>query len=165
MRSLAARTSCRRLFYIGMFLLLALTGCALMFDRDPPRVTVAGVEPIEGQGFELRFDVKLRVQNPNGTPINYDGVALDLELNGKPFASGVSDQRGTVSRFSETVVSVPVTVSAFAAARQALNFPDVIQRGSVPYVVRGKLAGGPFGSVRFTDSGTIKLPASREGGD
>jgi len=30
-------------------------------------------------------------------------VALDLELNGKPFASGVSDQRGTVSRFSETV--------------------------------------------------------------
>lgn len=165
MRSLAARTSCRRLFYIGMFLLLALTGCALMFDRDAPRVTVAGVEPIEGQGFELRFDVKLRVQNPNGTPINYDGVALDLELNGKPFASGVSDQRGTVSRFSETVVSVPVTVSAFAAARQALNFPDVIQRGSVPYVVRGKLAGGPFGSVRFTDSGTIKLPGSREGGD
>jgi LEA14-like dessication related protein len=99
----AARTSCRRLFHIGMFLLLALAGCAVMSDRDAPRVTVAGVEPIEGQAFELRFDVKLRVQNPNGTPINYDGVALDLELNGKPFASGVSDQRGTVSRFSETV--------------------------------------------------------------
>jgi LEA14-like dessication related protein len=165
MRSLAARATGRRLFYICMFSLIALAGCADMFDHDAPRVTVAGVEPIEGQGFELRIDVKLRVQNPNGTPISYDGVALDLELNGKPFASGVSDQRGTVSRFSETVVNVPVTVSAFAAARQALNLSDVIQRGSVPYVVRGKLAGGAFGSVRFTDSGTIKLPGSGEGGD
>src|SRR5260370_1315613 len=101
MRSLAARTSGRRLFYIGMFSLIALAGCAAMFDHDAPRVTVAGVEPIEGQVFELRFSVKLRVQNPNGTPISYDGVALDLDLNGKPFASGVSDQRGTVARFSD----------------------------------------------------------------
>jgi len=32
-------------------------------------------------------------------------------------------------------------------------------------VVRGKLAGGALGSVRFTDSGTIKLPGPGEGGD
>ena len=49
-----------------MFSLIALAGCAVMFDHDALRVTVAGVEPIEGQGFELRIDVKLRVQNPTG---------------------------------------------------------------------------------------------------
>jgi LEA14-like dessication related protein len=42
--------------------------------------------------MEVRFAVKIRVQNPNGTNVNYNGVALDLEINGQPFASGVSDQ-------------------------------------------------------------------------
>ena len=154
-----------RLFLAGLFLVLGLAGCAALFDRDAPRVSVAGIEPIAGQGLELRFSVKLRVQNPNETPINYDGIALDLELDGKPFASGVSDARGTLPRFSETVVNVPLTVSAFAAARQAFGLSDVMQRGSVPYVVRGKLAGSVFGSVRFTSSGTLKLPGSIQGGD
>jgi LEA14-like dessication related protein len=153
-----------RLFFAGLFLVLGLAGCASLFDRDAPRVSVAGIEPIAGQGLELRFVVKLRVQNPNETPINYDGIALDLELDGKPFASGVSDARGTLPRFGETVLNIPLTVSAFAAARQAFGLSDVMQRGSVPYTVRGKLAGNMFGSVRFTSSGTIKLPASLQGG-
>jgi LEA14-like dessication related protein len=153
-----------RLFFAGLFLVLGLVGCAGLFDRDAPRVSVAGIEPIAGQGLELRFSVKLRVQNPNETPINYDGVALDLELDGKPFASGVSDARGTLPRFGETVVNVPLTVSAFAAARQAFGLSDVMQRGSVPYVVRGKLAGSMFGSVRFTSSGTLNLPGAGQSG-
>ena len=34
------------------------------------------------------------------------------DLRGMSFASGVSDQRGTISRFGETVITVPVTVPA-----------------------------------------------------
>lgn len=164
MRLLFASIYRRRLMVVGIFLTLGLAGCASLFDRDAPRVSVAGIEPIQGQGLELRFSVKLRVQNPNETPINYDGIALDLELDGKPFASGVTDAHGTLPRFSETVVNVPLTVSAFAAARQAFGLSDVIQRGTVPYVVRGKLAGSMFGSVRFTSSGTLKLPGSAQSG-
>jgi LEA14-like dessication related protein len=98
------------------------------------------------------------VQNPNDVPVEFDGVALDLDLNGKNLASGVSDQKGTVPRFGETVITVPLTVSAFAAARQLLGLSDVQARGELPYEVRGKLAGGMFGSVRFSNSGTLRLP-------
>ena len=98
------------------------------------------------------------MQNPNDASVDFDGVALDLELNGKNLASGVSDQKGTVPRYGETVISVPVSVSAFAAVRQAMGLSDVAARGELPYVVRGKLAGGTFGSVGFSDSGTLKLP-------
>jgi LEA14-like dessication related protein len=138
--------------------LLSLGGCAGLFNREDMRVNVAGIEPLEGQGLEMRFAVKLRVQNPNDSSIDYDGVSLDLDLNGRAFASGVSDQRGTVPRFGETVISVPVTISALSVARQALGYASGDSVSKVSYAVRGKLAGGPFGGARFDNTGTVDLP-------
>ena len=43
-------------------------------------INVVGIEPLQSQDLEVRFAVKLRVQNPNETPIDYNGVALDLEV-------------------------------------------------------------------------------------
>jgi LEA14-like dessication related protein len=144
---------------------LTVSGCAGFFGGDPLRVSVAGIEPIESQGFEMRFNVKLRVQNPNDSAVSFNGVSLDLELNGKPFASGVSDQAGTVPRFGETVVNVPLTVPAFAAVRQAFAFAGAMQGGAaqsgqIPYILRGKLAGGLTGTTRFVDQGALSLPAA-----
>ncbi len=139
---------------------LLLLGCETIGMRDPLRVNVVGVEPAQGEGLELRFIVKLRVQNPNDGAIEYNGVAVDLEVNGMNLASGVSDQAGTVPRYGEVVLDLPVTISAFAAARQALRLWQGEAIQEVPYVVRGKLAGGMFGTVRFTHSGVLKLPTS-----
>lgn len=147
-----------RSFCLAAGLLAALGGCASLQGRDPLEVNVVGLEPIEGQGLELRMAIKLRVQNPNDAPISYDGVALTLDLNGRSFATGVSDQSGLVPRYGETVLTVPVSVSAFSAIRQALGLADVSSLENVPYVLRGKLAGGTFGSARFSDSGTLSLP-------
>ena len=77
-----------RLFFIALsvFLALALEGCAGTLIRDPVRINVVGIEPLAGEDLEMRFTLKLRLQNPNDTAIEYDGVALAVELNGKPFA-------------------------------------------------------------------------------
>ena len=82
--------------------------------------------------MEMRFMVKLRVQNPNDEPIEYNGIALDLDVNGQPLASGVSDQTGEVPRFGERVVSVPLTVSAFSAFRQAWGLSNNAPTGACP---------------------------------
>ena len=145
-------------FALLSVLLLVLSGCAAFSQRDPLNVQVAGIQPLPGEGLELRMNVKLRIQNPNDTALDYDGVALDLELNGRRLAIGVSDARGSVPRFGETVLSVPVTVSAFSAARQALGLAEHIGLDEVPYVLRGKLAGGLFGTQRFVEKGTLELP-------
>lgn len=139
-------------------LLLVLSGCSAFSQRDPLNVQVAGIQPLPGEGLELRMNVKLRIQNPNDMALDYNGVALDLEVNGRRLASGVSDARGSVPRFGETVLSVPVTVSAFSAARQALGLAEHIGLDEVPYVLRGKLAGGLFGTQRFVEKGTLELP-------
>jgi LEA14-like dessication related protein len=137
--------------------LAALGGCAALPGQDAPRVSVAGLVPREGEGLEMRFDLKLRVQNPNDTPIDFDGVALDLALNGSDFASGVSDVRAQVPRFGETVVSVPVAVSALAATRQIFALARASEDGSVRYEAHGKLGGGWLGGMRFESRGTLRL--------
>ncbi len=139
---------------------LVLTGCASLVHREPVRINVVGLEPIPGEGMEMRFKVKLRVQNPNESAIDFDGLALDLDLNGRPFASGVSDRAGSVPRFGEALIEIPVSVSAIAVVRQALGVIEGVDGGKaeVPYALRGRLAGGLLGGMRFSDSGTLKLP-------
>ena len=139
-------------------LLLVLSGCAAFSQRDPLNVQVAGIQPLPGEGLELRMNVKLRIQNPNDMALDYNGVALDLEVNGRRLASGVSDARGSVPGLVETVLSEPVTCWAFSAARQALGLAEHIGLDEVPYVLRGKLAGGLFGTQRFVEKGTLELP-------
>ena len=151
----------RRLIGLTLSLvLLSLSACALFPDRDALHINVVGIEPLQGQDLEVRFAVKLRVQNPNETAIDYNGVALDLEVNGRPLAAGVSDQQGSIPRFSETVLTVPVSVSAFSVLRQTLGLSQTQSLNNLPYVLRGKLAGGLFGTVRFVDRGTLELPTT-----
>lgn len=59
-------------------------------------------------------------------------------------------------RYGETVLSVPVTISAWTALRQALRPADGSPRESLPFVLRGKLSAGPLGTVRFTRDGTLR---------
>ncbi|MGG2019907.1 LEA type 2 family protein [Pseudomonas sp. S8] len=148
----------RRVHAVILSLLLSLSACALFPNRDPVNINVVGLEPLPSQDLEVRFAIKLRVQNPNETAIDYNGIALDLEVNGRPLASGVSDQTGSIPRFSETVVSVPVSVSAFSVLRQTLGLSQTQTLDNLPYVLRGKLAGGVFGTLRFVDSGKLSLP-------
>lgn len=138
-------------------LALGLTACATFATGDQPRVDVIGIEPLSGQGMEMRMMVKLRVLNPNETPLEYDGVFLEMDVRGKSFAAGVSDARGSVPRFGEVVLAVPVTVSAFAAVRQVIGFAGG-DRTQVDYQLRGKLAGPLLGGHRFQSVGEFKLP-------
>ena len=144
--------------FLVVLVSLALAGCASLVHREPVRINVVGLEPIPGEGMEMRFKVKLRVQNPNETAIDFDGLALDLDLNGRPFASGVSDRTGSVARFGEALIEIPVSVSAIAVVRQALGVIEGDGKAEVPYALRGRLAGGLLGGMRFSDSGTLKLP-------
>ena len=143
---------------VAMVLLAGLAGCATLPNTDPLTIGVAGIEPLPGEGLELRLAVTVRIQNPNDAPVQYTGAALTLDLNGRKLASGVSPNVGTVPRYGETTFTVPVTISAFDMLRQVFAFSETDARGEVRYRVRGKLEGGIFGSRRFTDEGSMRLP-------
>ncbi|HWJ01745.1 MAG TPA: LEA type 2 family protein [Burkholderiales bacterium] len=140
---------------------LALGGCAGMSGRDPVQVSVAGIESLPGEGLEMRMMVKLRVQNPGETPVEYDGVYVKLEVLDKTFATGVSDERGSIPRFGESVISVPVTVSTLRVALNTLGFVLGDKPAEkVRYKLSGKLAGPSFGSTSFQSAGELALPTT-----
>lgn len=143
-------------------LVMLLSACAGLALRDPVNVDVVGIEPLPGQGMEGRFLVKLRVQNPNEQPVDYDGLYVELEVRGHRLASGVSDERGTIPRFGESVLSLPMTVPVTAMVRQALGFASG-DRTRVDYLLRGKLAGPGFGGVSFQSRGELALPSGASG--
>ena len=157
------RTPRRTALAAGIALMsTALAGCAALGFGEPVNVSVVGMEPLPGQGMEGRFLVKLRVQNPNDRPIEYDGVSLELDLRGNRLATGVSDERGTVPRFGESIVQVPVSVPVSALVRQALGFATG-DRTRSDYRLRGRLASSGFGGVSFSATGELTLPPGLAG--
>jgi len=140
------------------FMLLSLGGCAAMPGREPVQVTVAGIDSLPGEGLEMRMVVKLRVQNPNDAPLEYDGVYVKLEVQDRTFATGVSDERGSVPRFGESVINVPVTISTLRVAFHALGMVlDGNPTEKVNYKMSGKLDGPMFGSTSFKADGELSL--------
>ncbi len=129
--------------------LLALSGCASMSHDDPPQVTVAGIEglPGEGEGMEVRMLVKLRVQNPNDAPIQYDGVYLKLDVLDKTFASGVSSEGGPARRQGHLR-------DERQARRRRVQHPALLRQGRVrPRRTR-------FAGARRDLTGGVRRPTS-----
>ncbi len=147
-----------------ILLVYLLSGCATLAGRDSPDVRIVGLEPLPTEGLEIRFALKMRVINPNDTPINFDGLSVRLDLDGSGLASGVSDVKGEIPRFSEQVLTLPVSISALSAARQlfsratAAGNSDGSEAAPVSYSLSGKLgnsAGG--GALRFSSSGELDI--------
>jgi LEA14-like dessication related protein len=147
----------RRVFLL-VAALFALGGCASLPEKDPVEVTVAGMESLPGEGMEIRMLVKLRVQNPNQSQIDYTGAYVKLEVQGKTFATGVSSESGTVPAFGEAVVAVPVTVSVLRMVRQVAGMLDGKPVEKITYELSGKLSGGLFDTERFSARGEFEVP-------
>ena len=123
-------------------------------DFEAPRVHIADMTAKEMAIFEQRFDVKLRVQNPNNTDLSINGLKFDIELNEREFANGMSGQRVIVPRFGSEVVDVEVftTLGSFLRQIQTLN-------SGASQKVRYRLKGSAF----VDSPGTFKAPFDESG--
>ena len=150
---------CRRallaLLAVGV---LQSSGCASFQYPEPLHVIIAGVEPLEGEGLEVRMLVKLRIQNPNDSPLEFDGLSVQLDVQGKRFATGVSDAGGSIPRFGEALVDVPVSISVVGIARQAIGVVTKEYRGKLAYEMTGQLAGPALNRLNFMSKGEFTLP-------
>ena len=129
----------------------AVAGCAGLGLHEPIQVNLVGFDPLPSEGMEIRLAVKLRVQNPNDIALEFDGVSLALDVRGTAFATGVSAERGSVPRFGETVVTVPVSVSVLATVRQFIGMAGAKEKQAADYALRGRLSNETF---------TAKAPAA-----
>jgi LEA14-like dessication related protein len=100
------------------------------------------------------------VQNPNDAPIDYNGVSVKLDVLDRTFATGVSDEQGSVPRFGESVIAVPVTISVLRVVKNLIGMVDGKAVSSIQYEMSGKLNTGTFSAWRFASKGEIAMPTS-----
>jgi len=80
-----------------------------------------------------------------------------MDVQGKTFATGVADLAGSVPRYGESVITVPVTISAFRMARQVMGAMKGGGIDRIDYEMKGKLGSG-FSPTRFATRGSFDFP-------
>lgn len=129
----------QRLFVVFL-ITLGLVACSgLPFNAKPPKVSVAEVD-IKSLGlFEQRFDVGLRVSNPNAFDLKIEALEFELELNGRPFAQGVSRTSSQIPATTSTLMRVDAVTQSKNLIRQIKTLPGEILKEGMPYRITGRV--------------------------
>lgn len=142
--------------------ILLWAGCAGVVKRlDPPRVSLVDMSVEKITLMETSYRIVLRVMNPNDTAFHVKGVSCELELNGEPFASGVSAMDVKIPPFGTETLQVPLYSSHVSLFKGAVVLQE---REDLEYRLQGKLSlnGGKMltSSVPFASRGqwTLKGP-------
>lgn len=75
---------------------------------DPPKVSVAGVRPLNVSLTRQRLEFKLLVENPNAFDLPLRSLDFVANVAGEKMATGRSDERVTIPANGEAVVVVEV---------------------------------------------------------
>lgn len=134
-----------------------LAACAGLGTRlEAPKVSFVGIKVTDAKLFEQRCQVRLKVQNPNAVDLPVDGLDIDVELAGEPFAHGVSAREFTIPARGEAEFDMIVTTNAVPAL-VGIARGDRKSREAVDYRLTGKLSTrlGMVRSIPFEETGTL----------
>ncbi|MCL5060600.1 MAG: LEA type 2 family protein [Candidatus Thermoplasmatota archaeon] len=110
-------------------------------------------------GRAQRFDVGLRVANPNDFDLTIEALEFELEVNGRPFAQSLSRTATLIPAASSTVLRVDAIMQSRNLIQQIRTLPPETLKDGVPYRIKGRVK---------TDRSSHWLPfdhSGRYGGD
>lgn len=123
-------------------ILIAACGCAGPGKTlEPPRAQLAGIRVNALRMFEATFQVEVRLFNVNDVPLEIKAVDCELEVNGKPFATGVSKNAVQIPAYGSDIVSVELYSSFVEVLKGAM---DMGKEERLRYRLKGRvhLSGG-----------------------
>ena len=139
----------------GAALLQACATTGPVFET--PSVTVTSFRPLPSQGLLPRFEIGLRVVNPNRVPLALVGMAYSVSLEGQEIIEGVSNELPTIEAYGEgevTFTAVPNLMGGMRLITDLMSRP----RAGVDYVLEAKLDIGALAPpIRVRDEGRISL--------
>ena len=150
------------MFLALLAIYVVIQGCAnLNPDYDTPKVDVVGIESAEGGGKAFQFRIKLRILNPNATPLKLAGIYYVLTIEGLDVVSGTAKDLPEIAGYGEQLVSVSAAASLINSIRLAtelINKP----RDGLHYELRTKLGTTHswMPALKVVESGVISLNGS-----
>ena len=144
--------------YRYFLIFIMLIGCAgLGYNVEPPRVKLADLKVKEMKVLESVFQVQLRVFNTNEVSLEVKGIECELELNGEPFALGVSNTDIEIGPYTTEILPVLVYSSVIDMVK---GIHGLQKNEQLNYRLKGKLRLGAndFASVLpFSSEGSLPI--------
>jgi LEA14-like dessication related protein len=144
--------------------ILLLAGCAgLGKQLEPPRISLAHIQPLQFTGLEAVFQIQLRVFNTNDVDLEIKGIEADLEINGQSFATGVAKTAVKIPAFDTALVPVTIYSSVLNIVKGIHGLQDAEQ---LQYRLKGKVRVGGHNmmstTLPFESEGQVTAPGSSE---
>jgi len=145
----------------GSFLLISglwlglIAGCTtLRPDFETPSVNVTSFTSLPSQSLTPRFEIGMRVVNPNSTRLSLRGMSYKVYLNDYEVVEGAANELPVVPAYGEAEFKVIATVSLMEGMRFV---QDMIKNanGQVAYRLQVKLdVGAMIPSIRIEKTGS-----------
>ena len=149
-----------KIIILAFLFLFTMIGCAGMGQRlEPPRVKLANIRVEDFNVLETVFEVQLRVFNTNDTALQVRGLECELEINGQPFAIGVSEADVEIPSYGTQLLPLHVYASVFDIIKSVQGLQK--NQEQLTYQIKGKvrLGAGTIPSLLpFNSEGNISLP-------
>lgn len=147
----------RRLRWLPLLALLACIGCSNMprADFDPPEVSLQSLRPLSVSGSEARFEIGLRVLNPNAIALDIEGLYFEVFLHDSKVLSGTGSKGARIPAYGEGELMLEASLGMLRAISVIRELSDKSD-GRIPYRLTTKisLAQLPY-ALRLEDSGVI----------
>ncbi len=115
------------------------TGCATLTESlESPEVTLTGLRMVEAGFARQRYDLTLKVRNPNRIPLPVRGLAYRIDLAGERFAAGETLRSFTIPANGETDFELSVTTDLLRSLSSLQKLIEQREQ-SLQYSIGGEL--------------------------
>ncbi|MFV0477460.1 MAG: LEA type 2 family protein [Parahaliea sp.] len=138
--------------------LLLLSACASLVPQlDPPMVSVDNVRALPSPDAGPRFEVSLRISNPNDIALDIAGISYTVDVLGRSLVSGVSADIPRIEAYSEETVKLVTGVNLLQMLRLLADM-GISQQQALDYRFSAKIDfRGLVPTQRVVEEGSFKL--------
>lgn len=138
--------------------LVWLSACAsLVPETDPPKVTLESFKALPSEGGAPRFEIKLRIANPNKQALDIAGISYSVEILDRELLSGVTNEVPLIEGYTEEVVTVEAGIQLFQLVRLLAGLGQQATE-SLDYRFAAKIDfNGFIPTQRIEETGSITL--------
>jgi len=135
-----------------------LVSCAsLIPESDPPKITVESFRALPSDGVGSRFEIKLRVANPNKLVLDIAGISYSIDVLDQELLSGVTNDVPVIQGYSEEEVVLEASANLFRVLPLLAEFGRN-QSEALDYRFSAKIDyNGFIPTQRVEETGTIGL--------
>ncbi len=137
---------------------LVLNGCAsLSSNFEQPKLSVTSFKLVPANRMLPKFDIGLRIINPNSTPLILRGLVYSIEIEGHEIITGVANNFPEIPAYGEGDINLQASADLLQGL-QLLSGLLQKQQGSLSYNFSARLdVSNLLPDIRISDSGLIDL--------